>query len=214
MTIISDRPVHQKISASIREQDLVSLKKLIDAYPDFLYFDGLGGWLNYAARTGSLDIIEFLLKKGVDVNKGDFEGVAPLCSAASRGDYNIVKYLLDNGAKMDVSASVRNPLFAAISASVQVNATQKPPTGEAPQIVQLLLERGIDSTVRYNSKTMTNMDALAFAMMWGARDLARILALWNAQGNEAIAQAALEQADKIAEANTVPVPKGELVKPS
>ena len=47
-----------------------------------------------------------------------------------------------------------NPLFARI-------------VGRSPEVAYLLLERGIDTRVRYNTETMKNMDAVAFAMMWG-----------------------------------------------
>ena len=86
--------------------------------------------------------------------------------------------------------------------------------GEAAQIVRLLLERGIDSKVRYNTATMKNMDAVAFAMMMGARAMARIIALWNEGGDVTKAEAAMEEGWQIALANTKPVPAGEQVAPS
>jgi uncharacterized protein len=216
MNRFSTKPVHQQISASIREQDFKLFCSLVETHPEFLEFDGLGGWLNYAADEGVLDIVKYLLSKGLDINKGDFEGVAPLCSAASGGHYETVTYLLDHGAKIDVSASVRNPLFAVITESVKqsMNRTWGPSTGEAPQIVRLLLERGLDSTVRYNTKTMKDMDAVAFATMMGAHDLAYIIALWNAKGDETEAQAALEDGRQVSHANVTPVPPDEQVAPS
>ncbi len=132
-----------------------------------------------------------------------------LSQAASKGRFNIAKYLLDKGALIDTSSSIRNPLFAAISGSMHINAAFPPPTGEAPQITRLLLEHGIDSTVRYDSDTMKNMDAVAFAMMMGARELARMIALWNANGDEQAAQVAMDQGLFIAHQNTVPVNSDE-----
>jgi uncharacterized protein len=213
---MSGLPIHQQISATIRNHNFALFKTIIENNPEYLNFQGLGGWLNYASRDGVLDIIQYLLDQGLDINEGDSEGVAPLCSAAFGGHYEIVKYLLDHGAKIDVSASVRNPLFAVITESVKqsMNRSWGPSTGEAPQIVRLLLERGIDSSVRYNSKTMKNMDAVAFATMMGAHDLAYIIALWNADGDETKVEAALEAARGISHSNTKPVPPGEQVAPS
>lgn len=176
---------------------------------------GIGGWLHYAAYEGKREVVEHLISEGFEINEKDtWDGVTALNSAALGGHYDTVKYLLDRGAAIDTSTSARNPLFAAISGSIQVNATHSPPTGEAPQIVRLLLEHGLDSKVRYNSKTMTNMDAVAFAMMMGARDLAHVIALWNAGGEEDVAKAAMDEGWRIANENTVPVPPGEQYAPS
>ncbi|MCU7804202.1 MAG: ankyrin repeat domain-containing protein [Candidatus Thiodiazotropha sp. (ex Lucinoma borealis)] len=86
-----------------------------------------------------------LVKLGLDVNAGDKrENVRPICSAASGGYYDVVQYLLNNGAELDVSVSVCNPLFSAI-------------VDRSPDIVKLLLEAGIGSGVRYNSDTMNKL---------------------------------------------------------
>lgn len=207
-----------EMSAAIREHDLPRLREAFINFPDLvdIYTPfGAGTWLHFAAREGAFEIVKYLLDYGFDINEGDKDDdITPLCSACQGGHYEIVKYLLDHGAVMDTSASVRNPLFAAISGSIQVNALWGAPTGEAPQIVRLLLERGIDSKVRYNTKTMKDMDAVAFAMLMGAGGLARIVALWNEGGDEAKAQAAIEEGLHIARANTKPIPPGEQVAPS
>lgn len=216
MKNLLNKPIHQEISDLIREGNLIKLSQIIEENPQYLEFEALGGWLNYASKHGTLEMVKYLIDKGLDVNKGDFEGVAPLCSAASGGHYDVVEYLLDHGAAIDISASVRNPLFAAITESIKdkMNKTWAPPTGEAPAIIRLLLERGIDAMHRYNTKTMKNMDAVAFAMMMGARECARIIALWNCNGDEAAAEAAMAEGWEISHRNTKPVPKGEQVKPS
>ncbi|HET9334862.1 MAG TPA: ankyrin repeat domain-containing protein [Sphingomicrobium sp.] len=202
---------------AIEASDLTTVRSLFESHPEQLHaytpFGG-GTWLHFAAREGSRDVVEYLLGEGIDINVGDRDDATPLVSAARGGHYEVVRYLLECGAVMDTSASVRNPLFAAISGSIQVNATWDPPTGEAPQIVRLFLEQGIDSRVRYNSSTMKNMDALAFAAMLGANDLARIIALWNAQGDEVEADKALAEARATAKSNTQAVPVGEQYRPS
>lgn len=89
---------------------------------------------------------------------------------------------------MDTSASVRNPLFAAI-------------VGQSQEVVRLLLDRGIDASVRYNSNTMIDMDATAFALWRGETELARIIALHLAGGNEVKAQALLNEAREVVSRN-------------
>lgn len=181
-----------KILDAIDSQDLKKLVSLFSEHPEQVNRIiplGRQTWLGYAAGDDKLKVVKYLIEIGVDVNKGDErDNRKPICDAASTGNYDIVKCLLDAGTVLDVSASVRNPLFGAI-------------TSRSPAITQLLLEAGIDSTMRYNSDTMKNMDAVAFALMWGDKESARLIALWNANGDEKAAKAALEEADKIAEEN-------------
>lgn len=117
-------------------------------------------------------------------------------AACSGGNYDIAAYLLDHGAVMDVSASIRNPMFGAI-------------VGGSPDVARLLIDRGIDTSIRYNSPTMTNMDAIAFAWMQGEREIARMIAEKHADGDTAKVEALLAEADVIAHANTIPVKLGE-----
>jgi hypothetical protein len=109
-----------------------------------------------------------------------------LVCAANLNRFANARFLLDAGSVMDTSASVRNALFAAI-------------VGKSPEIARLLLERGIDATVRYTSETMENMDATAFALMRGETEIARLVALHNAGGDETRAQSLLAEAKAIAD---------------
>jgi hypothetical protein len=73
--------------------------------------------------------------------------------------------LLDAGAKMDVSEPEWNPLFAAIHAG-------------GMDVVKLLLEHGIDATVKYTGRRMKGMDAYAFAIEQGQRQIAAYIQDW------------------------------------
>lgn len=176
----------------IKSEDCENITNLFNSHPEYLtFFTPFGGqtWLGYAAQLGKLAAVKVLIKLGIDVNIGDrFDDGKPICSAAANNHYEVVEYLLTQGAILDVSLSVRNPLFAAI-------------VGRSPQIVSLLLNAGIDSTVRYDSPTMRNMDAVAFALMRGETECAELVALWNAKGDSVVAAAALLEADSIAEDN-------------
>ena len=59
--------------------------------------------------------VEYLIKKGCDVNLGGGLEASPLVEASLRGYSEIVELLLANGAELDVSSFEANPLFAAIS---------------------------------------------------------------------------------------------------
>lgn len=187
------------ITAAIRNGDAALVRSLFQRFPEMLADDvpAFGTWIHYASAHGTLEVVKLLVELGFDINAvEEEEGQRPLKDAAYRDNADIAEYLLDNGAVMDLSAPIRNPLFGAI-------------VGSSPKIAKLLLERGIDSKVRYNTPTMTNMDAVAFAMMEGEHEIAHIIALWNADGDELAARRAMEEGWRIAGENTVPVDPDE-----
>lgn len=55
-----------------------------------------------ACIEDNLDMVEFLVQNGANVNLGDNEGWTPLHAAASCGFFSIAKYLIEFGA--DVAA--------------------------------------------------------------------------------------------------------------
>jgi ankyrin repeat protein len=177
------------LSKSIRECDVDAVAHYFAKNPQhkdaYTPFAG-GAWLHYAAGAADVRVVKCLVELGLDVNRGDHrDGRLPLKDATYENKLDNARFLLDAGSVMDTSASVRNALFAAI-------------VGKSPDIARLLLERGIDATVRYTSETMENMDATAFALMRGEGEIARIIALHNAQGDEAKAAALLAEAQAIA----------------
>lgn len=154
----------------------------------FIPFGG-GTFLHLAASKQGVDMAEALLKIGFDVNKGGkFAGDTALVSACSYGNYSVAKYLIDNEAKLDVESPQKNPLFGAI-------------IGCSSEIVRLLLEAGIDTSVRYTGESMRNMDAIAFALERGEGVIAREIALWNSNGDVAKANALLETGQEIVNSN-------------
>ncbi|GLQ22529.1 hypothetical protein GCM10007853_04030 [Algimonas ampicilliniresistens] len=116
----------------------------------------LGGDALYYAvlrnKGQPLDLIVSLLENyGFDVNTPTkVYGDAAIAAAAREGDARIVRYLLSKGAKLDTSASIRNPMFAAIN-------------GKAQDVMQILIDAGIDLSVKYYTDTMNGLDAAAFA---------------------------------------------------
>jgi uncharacterized protein len=185
-----------KIAELIDSGDKEAVRAIFDQHPEqineFTPFAG-GTWLHYAARDSTLGMTKLLLEIGFPINrerKNDYGGNA--LESAGLGDHvDIAEYLLDQGAIIDVSTSWRNPLFAAI-------------VGGSQSVTKLLLERGIDATVRYNSDTMDDMDAVAFALYQREPEIAHMIALWNAKGDKAEAEAALTFAAEVAERNLKP----------
>ena len=117
-----------------------------------------------------MEIVEHLLALGVDINVGDHrEGRTALCDAASGGQLAVVALLLTRGVKLDVSESVRNPLFACI---VGYGGQRDEPRERFAAIADLLIAAGLDLTACYVQRSMVDMDAAAFATMWGRTDIA------------------------------------------
>ncbi|MEQ1552251.1 ankyrin repeat domain-containing protein [Sphingorhabdus sp.] len=191
---MSDLKPYPLFSNAIRTHDLTALDELLVKFPEILAFrvPGFGTWLHYAAAHGNLEIVKFLVQQGFDINAPDDHfGIAPLEAACSKGNVEIARYLIDQGAVMDVSESVRNPLWSAV-------------VGRSPEIAQMLLDAGIDTSPRYKLTDAVDedLDAVAFAVLRGESEIAHLVALWNSGGNEAQAQAAIAEGLRIAEAIT------------
>lgn len=75
---------------------------------------------------------------------------------------DIVKYLVRAGAELDVSLAKRNPLFGAIY-------------GGHKNVVEFLVEKGIDISIRYTGENIKNMNAYEYAIEFGQTEIAEYL---------------------------------------
>lgn len=161
--------------AAIGAHDTDAAKQLFAAHPDqvgaFIPFGG-GTYLHYAASSGAEAIVAHLLDLGLDVNVRDREGRTALCSAASQGCVDVATLLLDRGAAMDVSESIRNPMFACISG---YRGQRDEPRERFLTVAELLIARGVDLTACYIQQSMVDMDATAFAIEFGRTDIAEAI---------------------------------------
>lgn len=188
---MSTKTIASQIVEAIKAEDTALLRRLFEENPnqrDVYTPFGSQTWLGYAAQIGKLKSIKELESLGLNINLGDKrEGRRPICSAAANDHSEIVEYLLSKGADLDTDLAVRNPLFAAI-------------VGSSIESICLLLESGINVDARYDSDTMHNMDAIAFAVMRGCTEGARLIALSSVQ-DTAKAEELFIEARKIAKSN-------------
>jgi ankyrin repeat protein len=125
--------------------------------------------LDFNGYWPSKDIFELLLAKGADVSLKDKDGRTPLYLAAESADGDIVKLLLDKGAKIDTKDDKsgftalhhaarfgnKNTAEFLIARGADINAKDK--QGQTPlqvavnhdyKVAELLINKGADSTIR------------------------------------------------------------------
>lgn len=156
--------IAKDIRGAIKNGQLDILKDLLEKEPEMLtWMTPFGSWLHVAAAHGQLEIIEFLINVGIDVNaQGGTFSTNALERAATRGYLDIVEYLINHNIEFDTSEPDRNPLFAAIY-------------GGNFEIVKLLVKNNIDIFIKYSGENMKDMDAYAFAIKRGELKIAEYL---------------------------------------
>ncbi|AIF42599.1 ankyrin repeat domain-containing protein [Virgibacillus sp. SK37] len=144
------------IRTAIKKGQTDTVKDLLEKEPDMLtWMTPFGTWLHVASAHGHLEIVEYLINAGIDVNaQGGTFSTNALERATAKGQLDIAKYLISKNVEFDISEPDRNPLFAAIY-------------GGHLEIVKLLVESDIDISVKYSGETMKDMDAYAFAVERG-----------------------------------------------
>lgn len=183
-----ENPTYKKYYRSMNEaigrDDDDAIKLIVKEYPDILSTKThLGTWLDCAAFNNALVAAQALIDLGLDVNhSGSMDGDRPICSAASEGKAEMVALFLRNGSVMDTSAPVRNPLFSALHSGSET-------------VVRILLEAGIDASVKYGKQ---KGDVIAAAIMQGQPHLARVIAQHLSGGDEAKAEELLNNAARVA----------------
>jgi ankyrin repeat protein len=119
--------------------------------------------LLYAVRSGCLECVTAVLKKGADINQPNPDGVTPLMAAIDNLRFDVANLLLDEGANPHLyDWWGRNALYAAVdmrsySNRFLVGAGNLPAEGAAPPnvseallLIQRLLEMGVDPNTQLN----------------------------------------------------------------
>ncbi|NNC39892.1 MAG: hypothetical protein HKN95_04280 [Acidimicrobiia bacterium] len=135
--------------------------------------------LENAAAWGSLEVIELLAGLGADLNSRSEvvtqghgyprdEGPTPLGIAAWSGQLGSIQILLELGAAVDATSSAGNtPLLIAVF------------SGQAPELVELLLEEGADPEASAECSRGCSLEGTHDVMEWARvlqrTDLVRVL---------------------------------------
>ena len=119
--------------------------------------------LLYAIRSGCLDCVKSLRKKGVNINRPNPDGITPLMASIDNMRFDIANYLLDEGANPFLfDWWGRTALYTAVdmrsySNRFLIGAGNAPAEGAAPPnqelalaLVKRLLEMGADPNTQLN----------------------------------------------------------------
>jgi ankyrin repeat protein len=70
--------------------------------------------INIACEFGHIDVVKYILSKGVDINVTNSKGITPLITAVIAQNFNLIIFLLLNGATIDIQdINCRNSLYYA-----------------------------------------------------------------------------------------------------
>ena len=98
------------VVAAAGRGDLETVRELVDDNPDWIHTVGSHGqtMLWEAAYRGKLEVVQFLLERGADINlPGCYHiehrlEITPYCAARLKGRDRVADYLLQHGATMDI----------------------------------------------------------------------------------------------------------------
>ncbi len=127
--------------------------------PELTDEDSLSTALNSAATAEQIHVVKYLIRKGCDVNSGD----GPLEYACLKGNLEIAKLLVENGAKIDGIKNDGEPLEI---------SCRRPNL----ELVQYLVENGADvNAVQITSDGLKTESALMTAIQNGCFDTVQYL---------------------------------------
>lgn len=125
--------------------------------------------LAYAARSGCIEIVKLLMKKGAAVDAmGDHTRWTPLLQAADQRQADVVRYLLAHGANVNVRAGFGQ---TALTAAILGSVFSYGPESDRDQTIQALLVSGAD----VNLRGQFSWTPLMTAVLRGDADLVQLL---------------------------------------
>ena len=157
--------IRDDIGRALDDVNLAEFSRLIRAYPDSLVphetEPWAGNWLHEAANDGLLSFVKLMAELGVDVNVPIHRGPeGPILRAAENGHVEVVRYLLDRGARLNHTVEGVTRCFALSGAA----------TAGHLDVVKLLVERGADVNASW-----AGMNPLLFAISYGHPEVAAYL---------------------------------------
>lgn len=142
-----DPEISRQLYVAFNNNDADEFYRLLSAHPEFLRNeDGTDRWMWEAGMGGKLGILKRLVALGLDVNESKdpkeaespdnpfFTPEGPIAQAAAQGQLEVVRWLLDQGAKVNHIVNGKQRSMPLLFAS----------TNGHLEIVKLLVEHGAD----------------------------------------------------------------------
>lgn len=151
----------EDIHQSAEEGDLAKVKTLIEENPALANAknEDQETPLHRAVSGGHLDIVEFLIAAGADIDAQDNQKRTPLHLACYDGRRDIVEELISHGANLEARfANGITPLFWTVP-------------GGHTEVFELLVKKGADIDVKADN----GANLLHSVAMYGQKDMAKIL---------------------------------------
>ena len=126
---------------SLRMLDINGMEKLLKKNKDKIDLKGFP-YLATDPGVANIDVTNFLIKNGADVNAQTEYGTTPLMLATRNNDINIVNLLLENGAKKTINAKELQSGYTALDWAIQYYARLK--SEENYALVETLIKNGAD----------------------------------------------------------------------
>jgi hypothetical protein len=164
--------ISQRLIVAIASDNAQAAAELLGNVPvDHEVAPGGGSALHVAAGIDSVNVAEFLLRSGADVNLRDVDGGTPLAHAAVNGSLKVARLLLEKGAAVDAcDKEHRTPLhWAAIGHRnchklagefPEVRNLHEARAARIRQVFELLLAHGANPKVRETMYGLTVIDML------------------------------------------------------
>ena len=132
------------VSGAFLDGNLEEFTRLLRAHPECLRLDnGMDYWMKSAAQNGQLPFIQALVDLGMDVNNPNYpdDPEGPIVQAADFGHYEVVRWLLDHGAKINFVVNGKPRCIPLVSAATQGHL----------DVAKLLVEHGAEIHATWNS---------------------------------------------------------------
>ena len=153
--------MNQKLHIPAKEGNLDKVRAEIEGGTSVDSRDASGQTaLMYAAESGRMEVVEYLVSKGADVNaESKLTLITPLFYATSFNRLDVMEFLIANGAKVDALSNWENTALFWAAALGRVDA------------VNLLLENGADASI----ENRDGKTALDLARQNNRKDVVQLL---------------------------------------
>lgn len=170
-----------KMGKAVADGDLEAVKSFVKERPEILNeMTVFGTWLHRAATNGQLEVAQYLIYEGIDVNQnGGINEKGAICNAITTGQLEMVKLLVENNVVFDTSEVNKNPLFCAISC-------------RQFEIVKYLIELGADLSIKYKINN-AERDVYLYSKYNGTEEITEYIAQKMKEKNIPIMEAKEEK---------------------